>query len=79
MVVPLDSDVAVPQVTAAVGELLRQLETAGLRDDVGVGLLSMLGFESTCNSMEVRGLAGHEGAVLLVWDRASGTLLARCC
>lgn len=59
--VALDSDFALPQVTAAVGELLRQLEAAGLRDDVGVGMLSMLGFESTCSCMQVRRWLGGGG------------------
>lgn len=59
VVVPLDSDYALPQATAAVVALLEGLEAAGLREDVGVGLLSMLGFESTCDHMKAR--VGRDG------------------
>ncbi|KAL4458202.1 hypothetical protein ABPG75_013067 [Micractinium tetrahymenae] len=60
VVVCLDSDYALPQATAAVKELLRQLEAAGLRGDVGVGLLSMLGFDSTCEAMQAGGVSRSE-------------------
>lgn len=55
VVVPLDSDYALPQVAAAVKAVLEALQGAGLRDAVGLGLLSMLGFESTCEHLEVSG------------------------
>ena len=54
VVVPLDSDFALPQATSAVKALLQELRSAGLREDVGLGVLSMLGFDSTSDHMQVR-------------------------
>ena len=54
VVVSLDSDFALPQATTAVKALLQELCSAGLREDVGLGVLSMLGFESTSDHMQVR-------------------------
>ena len=53
MVVPLDSDFAVPRATAAIRGLLRQLQAAGMQGAVGLGILSMLGFDSTCQHLKV--------------------------
>lgn len=60
VVLCLESDFVLPEVTAAAQRLLGELRGAGLRDDVGVGLLSMLGFDSTCEHMQAR--AGGRGA-----------------
>lgn len=54
VMVPLDSDYALPEATAAIKGLLEGLRAAGLREDVGVGLLSMLGFDSTSDHLKVR-------------------------
>jgi hypothetical protein len=53
VLVPLDSDYVLPEATGAISALLEGLESRGQRNDVGLGLLSMLGFESTCQHMEV--------------------------
>ncbi|PSC69593.1 Sucrose-phosphate synthase [Micractinium conductrix] len=54
--VAVDSDFALPQAVAAVQGLLSALTDAGLRNDVGVGMLSMLGFDSTCDAMKAAGI-----------------------
>ena len=51
--VPLDSDFAVPRATATLKGLLRQLQAAGMQGAVGLGMLSMLGFDSTCQHLKV--------------------------
>ena len=69
VVLPLDSDYVLPQATAALHGLLDRLKGAGQRDSVGVGLLSMLGFDSTCEHLEVGGwgwLVDGDGGALLV-------------
>lgn len=53
VVVPLDSDFVLPQATAALRALLDRLRGGGLAEGVGVGMLSMLGFESTCEHLQV--------------------------
>lgn len=60
VVVPVDSDFALPQATSAVRAVLDQLEAGGVRQEVGVGLLSMLGFDSTCQAMEAAGIERKE-------------------
>jgi hypothetical protein len=64
VVLPLDSDYALPQAAAAIKAVLGALRDAGLRDAVGLGLLSMLGFESTCEHLEV---GAHRGMGTPPW------------
>ena len=54
LVLPLDSDYAVPAAAAAARALLESVDAAGAGGDVGLGVLSMLGFDSTCEHMEAR-------------------------
>ena len=51
VVLTLDSDHCVPEVVAALKALRKSLEGAG--DGVGIGLLSMLGFDSTRSALQV--------------------------
>jgi sucrose-phosphate synthase len=60
VVLPLDSDYVLPQATAALSALLERLRSEGQRGSVGVGLLSMLGFESTCEHLEAAGIGRDE-------------------
>ena len=54
--VPLDSDKCVNDVAAFLNELVAALEKAGQSDDVGVGVLSMLGFDSTYDHILAAGV-----------------------
>ncbi len=47
IVVPLDSDKVISEVTFQLKQVLSGLRAAGLSQDVGIGVLSMLGFDST--------------------------------
>lgn len=72
VVLHLDSDYALPEVTSAARALLDTLRAGGAQD-VGLGLLSMLGFDSTHQHMEVRVPSGWSAAaaarLLLLPDR----------
>lgn len=59
VVLPLDSDHTLPEVAGALGALRAALAAAGLEEAVGLGVLSMLGFDSTRNALEVGGGAGQ--------------------
>ncbi|GAB4822201.1 hypothetical protein N2152v2_009247 [Parachlorella kessleri] len=53
VVLTLDSDQCVPEVVAALKALRKSLESAG--DGVGIGMLSMLGFDSTRSALQSAG------------------------
>ncbi|KAI3435641.1 hypothetical protein D9Q98_001699 [Chlorella vulgaris] len=78
VLVPLDSDYVLPEATGAISALLEGLESRGQRNDVGLGLLSMLGFESTCQHMEAAGIARDEFDLMVcnsgadLWLQVSG-------
>jgi len=67
LVLPLDSDFVLPQATAALRGLLDRLKSSGQREGVGVGLLSMLGFDSSCEHLEVGGVVGLGVKPALHW------------
>jgi hypothetical protein len=56
VVLALDSDHCLPEVVASLGALRDALAGAGegMAEGVGVGVLSMLGFDSTRNALRVR-------------------------
>lgn len=58
VVLPLDSDHCVPEVAGTLSALRSALAGAGLGDAVGLGVLSMLGFDSTRSVLQVRRWAG---------------------
>eukprot|EP00887_Chlorella_sp_A99_P001559 scaffold8.g1559.t1 len=51
--IPLDSDYCLPQFIAALRAVVEERERAELGEPVGVGVLSMLGFDSTRGHIEV--------------------------
>lgn len=54
--VPLDSDKVVGDVVVLLSQLLKGLKDAGLDHEVGIGVLSMLGFDSTYEQMLAGGV-----------------------
>lgn len=74
VVLPLDSDFVVPQATTALRGLLDRLKSGGQRGHVGVGLLSMLGFDSTCEHLQVRGGVGRG----VGWGAGAGLEPCQC-
>lgn len=56
VVIPLDCDAFAEEVSSLIKQVLRKFKETRIDDIVGVGILSMLGFDSTCDHLTKNGI-----------------------